>query len=66
MAAANLVFYKPLPVTAALLFGELPSVTGTIIKAWNGSVWLEGILKRWDGLIWTPATLLRWNGANWV
>jgi hypothetical protein len=42
------------------------AVTGTQIKAWNGSSWVTGALKRWNGSAWEDAALKRWDGAVWV
>lgn len=42
------------------------AVSGTQLKAWNGSAWVTGTLKRWDGSAWAAAALKRWDGAVWV
>ena len=48
---------------------EVPAaaaVTGSQLKAWNGSDWVLGALKRWNGSAWEAAALKRWDGAVWV
>lgn len=42
------------------------AVSGTQLKAWNGSAWVTGTLKRWNGSAWEAAALKRWNGSAWV
>jgi len=41
------------------------TVTGSLVKVWNGSSWVEKPLKRWNGSAWVEASLKRWTGSVW-
>jgi len=45
---------------------DIPASSATILKYWDGSVWLIGSLKSWDGADWVAAPLKRWDGAAWL
>ena len=42
------------------------AVTGSPIKRWNGSSWVDGALKKWNGSTWQEITLKRFNGSVWI
>lgn len=51
-------------VFASWIYASAPP-SGSTLKVWSGSAWVEKPLKVWSGSAWVEAILKRWTGSAW-